>query len=280
MRKGIVICAGLFMVPVALFSLGSARAAPANAKGPRGSPYLFVWAGGEDRLNSDFLAVIDARRESPNYGQVISTASVNEAGTMPHHTEYEFPKGRLLFANGWAGNKTFLLDLTHPTSPRVKGSFASLAGYSFPHSFVRLPNGHVLATFQGKGAAYAPPGALLELDELELLLLQSSHESNVPCRFIEARRYDRTTTDCALIASNVAPSLGRRLALAVLPLAALIVMFAVFLASNPLPATHLFQATEQAKGGAAPTAGCDASHLSEQARMRYSAKYQLFSVAK
>jgi len=34
------------------------------------------------------------------------------------------------------------------------------------------------------------------------------------------------------------------------------------------------------KGGAAPTAGCDASHLSEQARMRYSAKYQFFSVAK
>lgn len=34
------------------------------------------------------------------------------------------------------------------------------------------------------------------------------------------------------------------------------------------------------KGGVAPTAGCDASHLSEQARMRYSAVYQFFSAAK
>jgi hypothetical protein len=34
------------------------------------------------------------------------------------------------------------------------------------------------------------------------------------------------------------------------------------------------------KGGAAPTAGCDASHLSEQARMRYSAIYQFFSAPK
>jgi uncharacterized protein DUF3455 len=34
------------------------------------------------------------------------------------------------------------------------------------------------------------------------------------------------------------------------------------------------------KGGAGPTAGCDASHLSEQARIRYSAKYQFFSIAK
>jgi hypothetical protein len=34
------------------------------------------------------------------------------------------------------------------------------------------------------------------------------------------------------------------------------------------------------KGGVAPTAGCDAGHISEQARMRYSAIYQFFSAAK
>ena len=40
-----------------------------------------------------------------------------------------------------------------------------LAGYSFPHSFTQLPNGHVLATLQGKGRAYTPIGGLVELDE-------------------------------------------------------------------------------------------------------------------
>lgn len=34
------------------------------------------------------------------------------------------------------------------------------------------------------------------------------------------------------------------------------------------------------KGGLAPTQGCDAQHLSEQARMRYSATYQFFSAPK
>ena len=34
------------------------------------------------------------------------------------------------------------------------------------------------------------------------------------------------------------------------------------------------------KGGVAPTAGCDAGHISEQVRMRYSAIYQFFSAAK
>lgn len=34
-----------------------------------------------------------------------------------------------------------------------------------PHSFARLPNGNVLATFQSIGEKYAPPGALVELDD-------------------------------------------------------------------------------------------------------------------
>jgi Protein of unknown function (DUF3455) len=34
------------------------------------------------------------------------------------------------------------------------------------------------------------------------------------------------------------------------------------------------------KGGAAPTTGCDANHLGEQARMRYSATYQFFGATK
>ncbi len=36
----------------------------------------------------------------------------------------------------------------------------------------------------------------------------------------------------------------------------------------------------ETKGGLAPSTGCDASHLSQQARMRYSATYQFFNAAK
>ena len=164
----------LIILLVAFFFPVRNRNGATSAQSSKGSPYLFVWAGGEDRKNSDFLAVIDARRESNSYGQVITTVSVNESGTMPHHTEYEFPKNGILFANGWAGNRTFIFDLANPTSPRIKRSFGSLGGYSFPHSFVRLPNGHVLATFQGRGSAYAPPGALLELNEEGLVVRSSS----------------------------------------------------------------------------------------------------------
>lgn len=36
----------------------------------------------------------------------------------------------------------------------------------------------------------------------------------------------------------------------------------------------------ETKGGLAPSTGCDASHKSQQVRMRYSATYQFFSAAK
>jgi hypothetical protein len=36
----------------------------------------------------------------------------------------------------------------------------------------------------------------------------------------------------------------------------------------------------ETKGGVAPTTGCDASHISQQVRMRYSAIYQFFSATK
>ena len=49
--------------------------------------------------------------------------------------------------------------------------------------------------------------------------------------------------------------------------------------SGPL-STAAYIRRADTKGGAAPKTGCDAQHLSEQARMRYSATYQFFKMAK
>jgi hypothetical protein len=49
--------------------------------------------------------------------------------------------------------------------------------------------------------------------------------------------------------------------------------------SGTLSAAAYIRRTET-KGGVAPKMGCDATHLSDQARMRYSATYQFFSVGK
>lgn len=143
---------------------GSAKGLSTTGEKITFSPYLFVWAGDADRKDSDFLAVIDARPSEPTYGQVVATLPVGVRGTGPHHTDYEFPDDRILFANGWAAGRTFIIDLSNPTKPKLAGQFTRAAGYGFPHSFARLPDGNVLAAFQAKGDGYFPPGGLVELN--------------------------------------------------------------------------------------------------------------------
>ena len=158
----------LTLAPILLaastIGLSPAAAAIDDAQPARPGSYLFVWAGDEDEKDSDFLSVIDADPESADYGKVVATAPVGAKGTMAHHTEYESPPGGTLFANGWAAGHSFVIDIADPLHPRLATDFKSVGGYSYPHSFARLPNGNVLATFQSLGPKYAPPGGLLELD--------------------------------------------------------------------------------------------------------------------
>ncbi|MEO7368404.1 MAG: hypothetical protein ABIZ36_10625 [Gemmatimonadaceae bacterium] len=110
--------------------------------------YLFLWAGDAEGKASDFLAVIDATPSSPRYGQIVAAVPTGVAGSHPHHTEAIMPADGHLLANGFHAGRTWLFDLTQPLHPRIVTSFGDLAGYSHPHTFVRLADGNVLTTFQ------------------------------------------------------------------------------------------------------------------------------------
>jgi len=110
--------------------------------------YLYLWAGDSARKASDFLAVIDANPASSRYGTVITSLPTGMAGTHPHHTEAEMPADNHLLANGFHAGRTWLFDLTDPHAPKILASFGDRAGYSHPHTYLRLADGNVLATFQ------------------------------------------------------------------------------------------------------------------------------------
>jgi hypothetical protein len=132
------------------------------AQEPSASRYLVTWVGDADRADSDFLAVLDVMPGSKTFAQIIKTVPVDTKGTMPHHVEHFFSPDHTLFANGFAGNQTFRFDLGDPVKPRLVGKVADVPGLGFPHAFVRLPNGNVLATMQASGPDNAPPGGLAE----------------------------------------------------------------------------------------------------------------------
>lgn len=160
---------------LALFGGAAVGAAQAVAPIPNPSSWLFVWAGEMNvaarsgqangaRRGTAFLAVLDVAPRSSRYGQLVAMRPVDVPARMPHHTHYEMPADGLLFANDFEAGKTQILDLSDPLRPNVKASFDDAGAYTHAHSFVSLPNGNTLATFQQKGRDDSAPGALVEID--------------------------------------------------------------------------------------------------------------------
>ena len=147
-----------------LATLGCAQP-PAPRTAPAAeSDYLYLWTASVDSTEPDFLAVLDVTDTGSRYGRLVTTLTVPGRGNGPHHTEHELAADRRLFANGFDSGRTFIFDLSDPPRPRLAGEFGEIEGYHHPHSFLRLPDGHVLATFQMRhGAAGMEPGGLVEL---------------------------------------------------------------------------------------------------------------------
>jgi hypothetical protein len=146
--------------------------APARGSG---SSYLYVW-GMETRdpstamppassMGRDFLAVFDVRPASRRFGKLIAMLPVGAKGQMAHHANYEMPSDGRLFTSDYMSGDGFVFDLREATRPTLVASFANAGPYTHAHSFVRLPNGHTLATYQFRGEPDVEPGALVELDE-------------------------------------------------------------------------------------------------------------------
>ena len=141
-----------------------------QAASPVVGHYLFAWTGDEKQEGNDFLAVIDADPDSATYGKLVTTVGTDQKTVRIHHTEYVMPASGMLFANDHDVGRTFIFDVNDPLHPKVVTSFTDMAGYMHPHSFVRLPNGNVIATFQhahhgrdtGKLGA---TGGLVEIDD-------------------------------------------------------------------------------------------------------------------
>jgi hypothetical protein len=158
--------------------MGACSTATPKATSPdaaTSSDHLFVWTAGADSTQPDFLSVFDVGAESDRYGSVVATLTVPGLRNVPHHTEHEMAGDGLLFANGYVTGQTYIFDLSSPDEPRLAGQFGDLDGYSHPHSYVRLPNGNVLAAFQMRHDAEGmTPGGLVEMTPSGQLVRSSS----------------------------------------------------------------------------------------------------------
>jgi hypothetical protein len=109
----------------------------------------------------------------------MTTLATDQRTMQVHHTEYEMPVSGMLFANDHVAGRTFIFDLREPLRPRVVTSFTDMAAYMHPHSYLRLPNGHVLATFQHTHhdmmeGQMGGSGGLVEIDDHGKLIRSAS----------------------------------------------------------------------------------------------------------
>jgi hypothetical protein len=137
----------LLVMPIVCWAIGLSPQSQGQQSVAPGH-FLFAWTGDLDHKGNDFLAVIDADPASPSYGKLITTVATDQPTMQIHHTEYVMPAGGMLFANDHLAGRTFIFDVRNPLSPKIETSFTDMAGYMHPHSYLRLPNGHVLASFQ------------------------------------------------------------------------------------------------------------------------------------
>ena len=147
-------------------------AVPAHSAQQTGTSdhFLFVWAGDRARQGNDFLLVINADPASASYGRLATTLATDQRTMLVHHTEYSMPASGMLFANDHDAGRTFIFDVRNPLHPKIVSSFTDMAGYMHPHSYLRLPNGNVLATFQhahhgDSSGQVGKTGGLVEIDD-------------------------------------------------------------------------------------------------------------------
>jgi len=171
--------ATILAAAVALTSGSTARAHDAGRGGKvrHDSPdkTLYVWAGDQERLRPDFLAVIDFNEHSRNYGRVLRTVPLpppGNTGNEPHHCHLSEDEtilacgGLLSVLSGQ--NSIFFFDVSNARHPRFLFSTNGLES-SVTDDFLPLPNGGFLVTQMGS-ATGGTPGRVAELDrDLELV---------------------------------------------------------------------------------------------------------------
>ncbi len=168
----------LFVLSLVLFaSVLSLRSQDQQPRPP--GHYMFAWTGDAAHAGNDFLAVIDADPASKSYGELVTTVVTDQRTVRVHHTEYVMPASGMLFANDHDAGRTFIFDVRDPLHPKIATSFTDMAGYMHPHSYLRLPNGNVLATFQhvhhGESEGQmGGSGGLVEIDDQGKVIRSSS----------------------------------------------------------------------------------------------------------
>ena len=123
-----------------------------QAGGGQGRQWLLAWAGPSKQPAPDFLAVVDATPGSRDYGKVVNTVTVGpNTGNEPHHMQYVWHKGDLIYAGGIVSDMTFVFDAKALPALRLVGvnTPTDTPCGTLPDAYQVLSDGTAYASYMG-----------------------------------------------------------------------------------------------------------------------------------
>ena len=100
----------------------------------------------------DFLAVIDADKQSPTYGKVVNTVTLGPLlENEPHHMQYLHHKGDKVFAGGLYSDTTYVFDVSQLPLVKLSGvnTPTETPCGTIPDAYWTLSDGSAYATYMG-----------------------------------------------------------------------------------------------------------------------------------
>lgn len=121
--------------------------------------FLLVWTGAVNPSEPDFLAVVNANKTSPDYGKIVNTVTLGPVtGNEPHHMQYVWHKGDMVYAGGLLSDMVYVFDVSRVPMVRLAGVSTPQdhpCG-SAPDAFQTLSDGTAYGTFMGGPAVSGP----------------------------------------------------------------------------------------------------------------------------
>ncbi len=152
---------------VALVQLlaGLTASAQQTTPSPSKDQWLYAWAASADTSRKGaFLVQFDLRGGSPALGTIARVIPTGQGSYGTHHTEHVLQSDGLLYADDFGLGRTFIFDLKDAAIPKIHASFTTAGPFGWPHSYVRLPSGSRLVTYQFQSSKFnLPPGGLAEV---------------------------------------------------------------------------------------------------------------------
>ena len=153
------------LVPAALVATVTQPAAAHG--GDQQERFLYVSTIAQSATDPDFIAVIGADPEQPDFGQIVNRVDMPNVGDELHHFGYSADQSRLIVP-GLFSSRIHVFDIGSDGSTMtldvVNEDLVTDSGYAVPHGVMAV-HGMLLAPMIGAANDQTQPGGIVQIDD-------------------------------------------------------------------------------------------------------------------